>query len=74
MINSVQEELIQIINRFADSGWDLIELPSRTWLNDKGDTTTLLTAIKQADKECSSCGCEFDPLYKRAVELLEQGK
>lgn len=74
MINSVQEELIQIINRFAESGWDLIELPSRTWLNDKGDTTTLLTAIKQADKECGSCGCEFDPLYKRAVELLEQGK
>lgn len=31
---------------------------------------TLVSAIKQADKECGNCGCELDPLYKRAMELL----
>ena len=31
---------------------------------------TLVSAIRQADEECGSCGCEFDPLYKRALELI----
>ena len=31
---------------------------------------SLVSAIKQADKECGTCGCELDPLYKRALELL----
>ncbi|NDO30524.1 hypothetical protein FMM82_21400 [[Clostridium] clostridioforme] len=30
----------------------------------------LVSAIKQADKECGSCGCELDPLYKKALELI----
>jgi hypothetical protein len=29
---------------------------------------TLLKAIEQADEWCGSC--KFDPLYKRALELL----
>ena len=65
------EELTQILTKFAESGWDLIDTPSKAWLAGKGDTNELIAVIKQADKECGSCGCEFDPLYKRAIELLE---
>jgi hypothetical protein len=36
--------------------------------------TELIKAVDQADKECGSCGCEFDPLYKRALELLRHNK
>ena len=36
----------------------------------KSDKESLISAIKQADEECGSCGCELDPLYKRALELL----
>ena len=35
------------------------------------DKHTLVSAIKQADKECRSCGCDLDPLYKRALELID---
>jgi len=31
----------------------------------------LFAAVEQADKDCGSCGCEFDPLYKKAIELLK---
>lgn len=70
-------ELIGIIVKFAESGWDLIDAPARAWLEFDGDgktsndtTTALTAAIEEADRECGSCGCEFDPLYKRALELL----
>jgi hypothetical protein len=71
------EELAKITAKFAESGWDLIVTPSKAWLaaiDGKGsmnDAAAELTrAVKQADKECGSCGCEFDPLYKRALALL----
>lgn len=70
-------ELIEIIKKFAESGWDMIDTPAKAWLaiRDEKDvdgaiTTALINAIAQADRECGSCGCEFDPLYKRALELL----
>ena len=70
-------ELITIIEKFAESGWDLIDGPAKAWLStdaegktDETITAKLVEAIAQADKECGSCGCEFDPLYKRALELL----
>ena len=66
-------ELINIIEKFSESGWDLIEIPSKKWLADSNSSNTtaeLIKAVEQADKECGSCGCEFDPLYKRALELL----
>lgn len=66
-------ELIEIIKKFSESGWELIDAPSIKWLADnKSSNTTaeLIKAVEQADKECGSCGCEFDPLYKRALELL----
>jgi hypothetical protein len=66
-----REELVQIMTKFAGSGWDLIDAPSKAWLEGNGDKDKLIAAIEQADKECGSCGCEFDPLYKKALSLKE---
>lgn len=63
-------ELKSIMEEFVASGWDLIAVPAQQWLDGKADRETLVSAIKQADKECGECGCELDPLYKRALELL----
>ena len=71
------QELMDIIIKFSQSGWDLIGMPSEKWLSEDGESNSslvvekLTSAIEQADKECGSCGCEFDPLYKRALELLK---
>ena len=71
-------ELINILEKFAESGWDLIDAPAKAWLSandgngaDESTTTALIKAIEQADVECGSCGCEFDPLYKRALTILK---
>ena len=67
------QELIDIVKKFAESGWDVIEAPAKKWLGHmecKGCTEDLVDALRQADSECGSCGCEFDPLYKKALELL----
>lgn len=64
------EELKKIMEKFAASGWNLISVPAQQWLEGKADTETLISAIKQANQECGSCGCDLDPLYKRALELL----
>lgn len=63
------DELFIIIKNFADSGWDLISSPSIDYLNGDGSKEDLIKAVEQADRECGSCGCEFDPLYKRFLEL-----
>lgn len=63
-------ELKEIITKFANCGWDLIDAPAKAWLSGDGDNNTLVSAIQQADKECGSCGCEFDVLYKRSLELI----
>ena len=64
------EELKSIMEKFVTSGYDLIAVPAQQWLDGTSDKDLLVSAIKQADKECGSCGCELDPLYKRALELL----
>lgn len=64
------EELRSIMEKFAASGWDLISVPAQQWLDGKSDKDTLISAIQQADQECGSCGCDFDALYKRALELI----
>lgn len=64
------EELKNIMEKFVSSGWNLISVPAQQWLDGKADKAALVAAIQQADKECGSCGCDFDPLYKRALELL----
>lgn len=66
----IMRELKSIMEKFVASGWDLIAVPAQQWLDGKADKDTLVTAIKQADIECGSCGCELDSLYKRALELL----
>lgn len=63
-------KLKTIMQKFASSGWDLIAIPVQRWLDGNVDKAALIAAIEQADKECGSCGCDFDPLYKRALELL----
>lgn len=64
------EELKIIMEKFVESGWDLIANPAKEWLDGKEDKKALILAIEQADKECGGCGCDLDPLYKRALELL----
>lgn len=68
-------ELITIVEKFADSGWELISEPARAWLDVYGEggdpelTAQLIQAVEQADRECGSCGCEFDPLYKKFLAM-----
>lgn len=72
----ISTELTTIIKTFADSGWDLIGVPSKTWLETNGSadaSAQLIGVVEQADKECGNCGCKFDPLYKKALELLRAG-
>ena len=66
------EELNSILNRFVQSGWELISVPAQAWLNGNGDKRALLAAVLQADEECGRCGCEYDALYKKAAALLRQ--
>lgn len=63
------EELKAILEKFVGSGWDLIAAPSKAYLEGNGNKEELIKSVEQADKECGSCGCEFDPLYKRCLEL-----
>lgn len=66
----MNDELKKILTKFSESGWDLIDVPAREYLNGTGNKETLITAIKQADRECGNCGCEFDALYKKALAIL----
>ena len=63
-------ELKFIMEKFVASGWDLISIPAQQWLDGKAHKDTLISAIKQANEKCGSCGCDLDPLYKRALELI----
>jgi glutathione peroxidase-family protein len=64
------EELKIILEKFAESGWDLIAIPSKEYLDGNVTKEDLIKAIVQADEECGSCGCEFDPMYKKCIQLL----
>ena len=64
-------ELEEIMKKFVESGWNLICVPAQNWLDGKENIGELISAIRKADKECGSCGCQLDSLYKRALELLE---
>lgn len=66
-----REELNVIMRKFATSGWDLIEEPALEWLKGEGNKERIIQSIEQADRECGSCGCEYDALYKRVLELKE---
>ncbi|MCI8729349.1 MAG: hypothetical protein HFK07_05975 [Clostridia bacterium] len=64
------EESKEMMEKFAASGWELLSLPALRWLKGNADGDELISAIMRADKECGNCGCEFGPLYKRAIELI----
>ena len=56
---SQKDELVGIVTKFAESGWDLIDVPSKTWLKHKDDSETsktanleLISVTEKADKEC----------------------
>lgn len=67
------EEIRAIMEKFAQSGWDLIAVPAQEYLDGKSsDITKLLFAVKQADEQCGSCGCEFDPLYKKVLDYFSE--
>ncbi len=67
----MNEELREILVKFSTCGWDLIDSVSEQYLNGENNKSELISAIEQANEQCGSCGCEFDPLYKRALALLQ---
>jgi len=64
-------ELNAIITKFAESGWDLIDIPAKAWLAGEKCKDEFIAAVEQADEECGSCGCEFDPLYKKFLAMRD---
>lgn len=66
----MNQELKEILVKFAGSGWDVIDAVSQKYLDGSVSKEELIKAIKIADEQCGSCGCEYDPLYKRALILL----
>ena len=60
------EELQGILERFAGSGWELIALPSRRWLDGQENREELV----RAQRICGTCGCDLDSLYPKALRLL----
>lgn len=65
-------ELRGIVKRFAQSGWDLIAQPAKEYLDGADCREELVEAVRQADEECGSCGCEYDALYKRFLALIDE--
>lgn len=65
------DELKTILEKFTDSDWELISVPSQKYLLGDGTKEALIIAIEQADKECGNCGCDYDTLYKRFLELKD---
>lgn len=70
MVIDMDKELNEILIKFADSGYDLIADPAVKFLNGGNNREELIEAVRQADIECGNCGCEFDSLYKKVLELL----
>jgi hypothetical protein len=64
-----EHELQAIIKRFADSGWELISAPASAYLGGEDCKDAFIAAVEQANEECGSCGCEYDELYRRFLEL-----
>lgn len=71
LLDDTYVEITRILQKFSESGWDLIAEPSKAWLEGIENSEELISAIATADKECGSCGCEYDVLYKQALDLKE---
>lgn len=68
----LDNDLVDILVKFSESGWALIDVPSLAYLNGADNKNELIDAVKQAKEECFGCGCELDSLYDVALELLEE--
>lgn len=66
---SLMEELIRILEILPRPD-GLIAVHAQKWLDGNGDKGKLVSAIRQAEKECGNCGCELDPLYLKTLTLL----
>ena len=64
-----EHELRIILKRFADSEWELIAAPANAYLDGEDCNDWLIAAVEQANEECGNCGCEYDELYRRFLEL-----
>ena len=64
-----EHELRIILKRFADSESELIAAPANAYLDGEDCNDWLIAAVEQANEECGSCGCEYDELYRRFLEL-----
>ena len=71
MRKPLDKELVDVLIKLSESGWDLIDVPCLAYLNGADNKEDLIKALKQADEECGDCGCEYDSLYKIALTLLE---
>lgn len=49
LFKSDNMELKSIMEKFAASGWDLISVPAKQWLDGKADKESLIFAIEQDD-------------------------
>ena len=67
-----KEELRRILEAFAGSGWELLADPAREWLAGTVAPRKLRDAVAAAQDQCGGCGCALDPLYPRALTLLEE--
>ena len=73
-----REKLAEIIKTLADSDYALVSEPAKQWLasmddaeGSKAASKALIAALEQAVKECGSCGCELDALYKKALAMKD---
>ena len=73
-----REKLAEIVRKFADSDYALVGEPAKLWLasmddaeGSKAASKALTAALEQAVKECGSCGCELDALYKKALAMKD---
>jgi transcription elongation factor Elf1 len=39
--------------------------------SDRTIAQNLINAAEKANLECGNCGCEFDPLYNKVLELKD---
>lgn len=53
------EELQGILERFAGSGWELIALPSRRWLDGQENREELVRALQRAQQICGNLRVRF---------------
>ena len=70
MRKPIEKELVDVLIKLSESGWELIDVPCLAYLNGADNKDELISALKQADEECGDCGCEYDKFYKLALVLL----